>query len=86
MKRREELALALGVAERTVYNWEHGLTAPRADQVVKIARATGVDAAWLLGIEGEADLPTSQLVALEAWKSSIHPLQGRLPIPTVSAA
>lgn len=83
MKRREELALAVGVAERTVYNWEHGISSPRAEQVAKIASATGVDVAWLLGLderEGVRDLPTSQLVGSSAEVVSIHPGQGRLPI------
>ncbi len=46
-KTQARLAQQLGVAEFTVWRWEHGVHAPSVAAIGQIAKALGVPATWL---------------------------------------
>lgn len=48
---QERLAAAIGVTSRTVARWESGTVSPQVDSLLRVADATGVTAAWLIGEE-----------------------------------
>jgi len=39
---QQQLASKVGVSRRSLYEWENGLSLPRADRVVELARALNV--------------------------------------------
>jgi transcriptional regulator with XRE-family HTH domain len=39
---QQQLATKVGVSRRSLYEWENGLSLPRADRVVELARALNV--------------------------------------------
>jgi len=54
-----ELAAKIDIATRTVQRWEKGEQVPDSNYLMRIAKATGVAAHWLLSGEGEM-FPTDQ--------------------------
>ena len=58
MSQKQQLAAAVGVTNSRVSRWEAGLAEPTIDEAVRIARATGVDLMWLLGLEDGATAGT----------------------------
>ncbi len=52
---QETLAAAIGVTARTLRNWEHDTHSPTVDGVKAVARATGMSAAWLFGVDENDD-------------------------------
>ena len=61
------LAAKIDIATRTVQRWEKGEQVPDSNYLMRIAKATGVLARWLLTGEGE-------MIPAEAHKSKIIPL------------
>lgn len=39
---RQEAAKSLGISDRTLYSWEHGLTMPKVTQIDRICELYGV--------------------------------------------
>jgi len=56
---QSDLAAKIDIATRTVQRWEKGEQVPDSNYLMRIAKATGVAAHWLLSGEGEM-LPTDQ--------------------------
>lgn len=51
---QEQLAVAAGVRVPTISRYECGLMAPKAATALRLARACGVSADWLIGLDEAA--------------------------------
>lgn len=51
-----DLADMIGVSDQTIRRWEHGDREPKATQIMALANALNVRAAWLLGDDTVIDL------------------------------
>ena len=65
---QKELALAIGVTQPTVSDWEHGRKDPSGDRLERVAKFFGVDIAV---IKGYSPIPGTQpnIETSEEWQS-----------------
>lgn len=54
-----DLAGLVGVRREQVSAWENGHARPSGDNLVTVARALQVTSGWLMGAQGEAEIPES---------------------------
>jgi len=79
------LAEKIGVATRTVQRWEKGEQVPDGRAIMKIARATTVQASWLLTGEGEMYPPPARPQNVYPLTSALRRKVHLVDLPLVSA-
>lgn len=82
---QSSLADKIGVATRTVQRWEKGDQVPDGTAIMKIARATTVQASWLLTGEGEMYPPPARPQNVYPLTSALKRKVHLVDLPLVSA-